>query len=847
MDIIRKITFRSLLKNRKRTVVTIVGIILATSLITAIAGMAESFRASMIAYEKENSGDFHYCFMGVSRENKKYFENNRNIARLGYEVDLGYAMLEESVNPDKPYLFVMALDENAMEAVPIKLLSGRLPENSKEVLIASHIKNNGGVEIEVGEQINLTLGYRDDGDGGMLTQQNPFLYENETFVPKEEKEYTVVGIMERPDYHTEDYMAPGYTVITYSEETDLAETVTVYATYTKEAAGKRKEVTESLSEVCRNIYCNLDLMRWEMLIFSDHIMKMLYSMAAIAVAIIMATSVFCIHNSFQISLTEKMKLYGMLSSVGTTKKQRKKMVYTEASFLGMIGIPLGIASGILADYIIVKVTGGLSLLSLGLELVFVVSFPAILIGVLLSVVTLVLSAGRAARKAGKVSPISAIRGNETIKMSAKKLRCPKMVYSLFGVGGQVAWKNLRRARTKYRTTVISIVVSVTVFIAMSAFIRMSFKASTVYYEEAGYQLCVRLYDREQESRALQIANFAGVEYVEILNGRILLEVDTDTISYNKRYLEEVEHNNSNSAAVGMEVISLGEDAYARYCEDVGVSVEAAKDKGILIANYNTDILDEKGNSRRVTGMKYDYHPKDIITGKLYGYEGDAIVSEEILAIELIAQTDVSPISMKNYGGSGIIVVSDEWMETYREYRCGDTVLYIRCDDADALESVIREKFAAGISIYNQDREYQRQKSLYLLISIFLYGFIVVIALIGITNIFNTITTNMELRAREFAMLKSIGMTKREFTRMIRLESIFYGAKALIIGIPLGILLSCYFHKALAVGVIMDYRLPYEGILLSIGAVALLLFGIMRYSMAKINRKNIIDTIQNENI
>ena len=252
MDIIRKITFRSLLKNKKRTVVTIVGIILATSLLTAIAGMAESFRASVIAYEKENSGDFHYCFTDVSRENRKYFENNRYMENLGYEADLGYALLEGSINPDKPYLFVMALDENAMEAVPIKLLSGRLPENSKEVLIAGHIRANGGVDIEVGEQINLTIGYREDGYGGVLTQKNPFSYEDETFVPREEKEYTVVGVMERPDYRTEGYAAPGYTVITYLEETDSAETVTVFATYTKEAVDKRKEVTESLSEVCRN-------------------------------------------------------------------------------------------------------------------------------------------------------------------------------------------------------------------------------------------------------------------------------------------------------------------------------------------------------------------------------------------------------------------------------------------------------------------------------------------------------------------------------------------------------------------------------------------------------------------
>ena len=93
------------------------------------------------------------------------------------------------------------------------------------------------------------------------------------------------------------------------------------------------------------------------------------------------------------------------------------------------------------------------------------------------------------------------------------------------------------------------------------------------------------------------------------------------------------------------------------------------------------------------------------------------------------------------------------------------------------------------NIDNKEENVRIMNNLFTLIAIFLYGFIIVISLIGITNIFNTITTNMELRKQEFAMLKSIGMTSKEFKRMIRLESLFMGIKSLLFGILIGIILS----------------------------------------------------------
>lgn len=852
MKIIRRLTLRTLLKNRKRTLVTIIGIILATALITAVGNMAASFRASMVEYEKAASGDYHYCFKGVSRENLKYFLNNRNIERLGYEADIGYALLTESQNQDKPYLYIKAMNEYSFGATALRLESGRLPENSSEIVIAKHVMTNGGVDIEVGDVLTLQLGYRDGGDGSPLDQGNPYTGEEE-FVPQEEREFTVVGIIERPGYMVEAYTAPGYTAITCLDSINDADVLNIYVTYTSNGLKNREEVTGALlggedgQEVIADyVQENIWLLKWELLNFSNQSMNLLYTMAGIAVAIIIVASVFCIRNSFAISLTEKMKLYGMLASVGATKKQLRRMVYTEGALLGMFGIPLGVLSGILATFVLVKVTGGLMELSLGIGLIYAFSWAAVGMGILLSVVTILLSAGSSARKAGRVSPIQAIRGDGMIKISRRQVRTPRLIHLFFGVGGAIAGKNLRRARSKYRTTVISIVVSVTVFIALSTFVNLGMEMSGYYYEETGYQLHVTITNPNPEDSmrdAEWIAALPGVDYAEIRRMAMEFRLPAEEVPYTENYLKDFGLSDEGQGEVTLLVVALGEQAYQRYCSQVGVLPDDARDKGFLVGDYSFTLKDENGKTRIAQGLMYNFQPGDILSGTM-GYDEQ----EKKVSIELLTQTDVRPYSLQNYGGEGFVVVSDEWMDQVGADYINDTVsVYLECEDADSLETVIQRGLdTIDYSLQNTLQEYRQSKAIYLLVAIFLYGFIAVIALIGITNIFNTITTNMELRAKEFAMLKSIGMTSREFHRMIRLENLMYASKALLISIPLGSILSYLFYIALD-SFQIPYQLPVRAILLSVLAVAVLLFGTMHYSIGKINRKNIIETIQNENI
>lgn len=869
MNALTKITLRNIKLNRKRAWVTIIGIMLATALIVVVADMAESFRSSMVEYEKAHSGDYHYCFYDVDPENLKYFEGNRNIEKLGYSVDLGYTELTSSRNEKKPYLYLKAMDESAMQVANVTLTEGRLPENDHEIVISDSIRTNGGVEYRVGDTIRLTNSNREDAKGNEEDQSCEYTEgEQLTDSGKAAGEYTVVGIMERLMRSQEPYYAPGYTVITRITDVTQYSDITVYASYTKAGLKRREEVTAGLLKLSPEIYqkyqngeplneeeqqqleesqkiasyvtCNIWLLKYQMMLFSDGSLKMLYFMAGIAIVIIIVTSVFCIRNSFVISLTEKLHLYGMLSSIGATGKQRKKLIYGEALILGAVGIPLGILLGLLAGWLVVKGTGHLMQSSLQVTLAYVISWPAILASIVLAVITILLSAGQSAGKAAKISPIQAIRGNDTIRISRKEIRMPKWLSRLFGIGGTIAYKNLKRARVKYRTTIISIVVSVAVFIGMSSFMSVAMKIADTYYTDSSYQLMVPLNGKDQMENARKILNLDGVKEAEICQ-RDYISVPVDEVKYSKQYQTLMgntgEEDYSDETFM---IVALNPEAFQAYAKKLGCTVKDGNSQAILISDVTKTVM-QNGEEKYMTGELYDYQTGDVIQGTME-------MSDTPISVQIIKTTTERPMSVENIGGVGMLIVSNTELTDYQKEMIDRLEVYIHCEDPDGLQKVIEDDMEfVNFNVVNLKQSYDATKSLFTLIGVFLYGFIIVIALIGITNIFNTITTNMELRSREFATLKSIGMTRREFRRIIWLESVFYGVKSLLIGIPAGILLSVGFHMAMGTNLETAYHLPWTGILISIGAVFVLLFGIMRYSMGRINRKNIIETIQSENI
>lgn len=494
-------------------------------------------------------------------------------------------------NEDKPYLYLKAYSKGSIEKLGISLVEGRLPENDNEVVISSHIKSNGGVEYKIGDELDLNLGER-ISDGESLGQGVALEdVENEEFVPKSEKTYKIVGIIERPNFDVEPYRAPGYTVLTILSDKYVTNNLNVYVRYkdvkkhittTAQIIGIDEQVMKRITDPSNGMISESDaeafgnakysfsendgLLRWENLEFNESTTNTLYAVSAVVIVIIV-TSVFCIKNSFEISITEKTRQYGMLASVGATSKQIKKNVLYEGLILGIIGIPVGILSGLVAIFILLKVISNILKDFAGIEFIYATSFLAIAISIVLASITIYLSARKSAKKASKISPIEAIRNTDDIKIKAKKLRSPKIIKRLFGVGGDISYKNLKRNRKKYRTTVISIIVSVSIFIAMSAFVQYAFDATSVYYKNYDYNLVINA----SESDINQLLEIAKNDTVKKYSITRQLVLDVSGKELTNHYTNEKKSADESIGVINPDkekdcitIVAVGKEEYMRF-------------------------------------------------------------------------------------------------------------------------------------------------------------------------------------------------------------------------------------------------------------------------------------------
>jgi antimicrobial peptide ABC transporter, permease protein len=948
MNLMKTLTLKNLKLNRKRTIVTIVGIILATALLSALVTLVSSFQYSMIEYQKQKGGDFHVKFSNVKMSELSEFKNNRNIESTFETMGMGFAKLDGCKNEDKPYAYVMATDEAGFEKGCFNLIEGRMAKNEDEIVIPRHLKTNGRIDIKVGDEITLDIGKRYDSNTESVIWENiAYEHEAETLTDTVTKRYKVVGIMERPGYGMEDYSAAGYTFVTYSDElaaidngtksevNEADTTLTVYSRYTQKALRNKDAVTadiigvdEKLFEKSNNssvemsaeesdrflkemenakydIYINRFLISYECVFPIDGTFKALFTVAAVVALIIILTSVYCIKNSFNISITEKIRQYGMLASVGATRRQIKSSVKTEAAMLGVVGIPVGTMSGILASFILVKVVNALSAGWLNFALSFHTSLPALILAVILSIATIYFSATGSARRAAKVTPLEAIRNTKEIKIKSAKLKTPAIIGRIWGIGGVISYKNIKRNKKKYRTTVTSIVICSVTFIVISYFMSMAFSVVGMSYASADYNIginmsCKKDIDIEKFSKLL--SGIEGAEYYLVGAG---YDFDVSKPEYTKEYGEYCRqlYDDSEDVSQMFLITVLDDKSYDKYASDAGIKNAAAG--AILVNKCTFDVYNENSSKYVKKEMElYKYKAGDTIecgynvyddassddnaaegdtessTDDNNAVEGDTesgtednsgYVDEETINngvrktvdVTIAGVTDKVPIGYKGYSNTLLFMNQKGFESLWADGKSGNELkpgnaiysAYVVAENADEYQDTLEKETEENpeysqISFYvsNMDKQMRDEKSLFTLLGVFAYGLIVVIALIGITNIINTLSTGMELRSREFATLRSIGMTDKQFAGMVRLESVFISVKALVIGVPLGILINyllCFIMNRMGGAII--YKPPYKAIILCIVVVIMLIYAIMKLSMTKLRHNNIIETIKNENL
>lgn len=881
MNVLNKLTKKNLLLNKKRTIVTIIGIMLSTALVCAVAGLVTSAQQTFVNLIKNTDGDYHISFSNVPQEQQKYITQNNAVDSYYVTKELGYSKFESIQNEDKPYIYVVSMNENAFEKGAYKLIEGRMAQNENEIVIPQHLIDNGRVKINVGDKITLNVGTRELMDGSKLNQKNPYLassskeyiyqetgkagdsedYE-EQIVDGQTKEYTVVGIMKRPNTGLEPYSAPGYTAVTYSNEggnignTDkkVSKTFNFYVTLKnpKEYENVMNQIkntieTENESEI--EVEANVDLLRFEG-VLSESTLGVLYGIASVIIVIIVVSSVFVIRNSFSISVSEKTKQYGMLASVGATKKQIKRSVLLEGLYIGIIAIPLGILLGIVAIIILLWIVNLLiGDMMEGTEFVYNVPGMAILISVVISGITIFLSCLIPAIKASKIPPIEAIRGTDDIKIKTRKIKTSKLTKKLFGIGGVIASKNLKRNRKKYRTTVVSLVVSISIFIALSSFLTYGQMMTGSYYTDLNYNITVHggneaLYEKIATWSGINSYSYSYQTSAEIDVNKYGTDFAKEELENKKQIHEEdfpedvgkYEYN-----TLGLTIVMVNNDYFKSYVKSLGMNEKDYSNIAIL----GDDMMHYLGQGK--SKVEHYFNVKA-------GESMEVTMDDEQKQIKISKITTERPMGYEScYTEGGYLFVSEDYpVVTKDKSELNSGNLCIDAQKPSEIENKLTDLKKEGedfedIMITNLAEYADQQKRIIILVSIFLYGFIAVITLIGVTNIFNTITTNMILRSKEFANLKSIGMTTKEFNKMIKLESIMYGAKSLLIGIPIGLLGSYEIFKSFTNSIDFGFIIPWHAIIISVIFVFIIVGLTMKYSLNKINKQNIIETIRQDNI
>lgn len=464
MNIFHKVALQGLKKNRTRTFVTVIGVVLSATLFTTVATFGTSLIQYLIDGEIDKYGSWYIDFVNVDSDFIQERMGDAGVTDTVVFENIGYALLDGAKSTEKPYLFLAGFTDKAFERLPVTLISGRLPENDTEIMIPNHVSVKAGVRISVGEQLNLAVGSR-VANGNVLTQHDPYNPEEMLNIVGN-KTYTVVGTYERAGF--EEHDSPGYTLITRTKTDDMTGWYNMFITL--DSPQKVKEYGKRFAGSVPFVL-NEDVLRFYGVSKNTLFNAVMFSVGGILAAIIMIGSVFLIYNSFHISLNERIHQFGILMSVGATARQLKSSVIFEGFCIGVLGIPFGVAAGIgsvaLALPIVEKNFATISTSNVPLTLS--VSIPALAVAIIISLITILISAYIPARKAVAIPVMECIRQTGEIKTEAKDVKISKISERIYGLEGILALKNFRRNKRRYRSVILSLTLSVVLFVTGSAF------------------------------------------------------------------------------------------------------------------------------------------------------------------------------------------------------------------------------------------------------------------------------------------------------------------------------------------------------------------------------------------
>lgn len=798
-------------QNKKRSILTILGITLATTLLFAIGTFLLSFRDSMIESIRDDQ-DFEFQLMDLNVDKVQKIKGNAEVKNSSIlAIDENSYVLEGTEYKAE----IEYGDNNYYEKIDTnEIKEGKYPASENEVVINSVYASS--LNLNVGDKIVLI------SEG------------NDTKVTK-----VISGITKLSYYSNEGtvYMS-GY-LDDYKDDYNYDIFVNLKSDKNKQEIIKK--VMESNNIPLESKSDNSSLLYLLNNGGNDYMQKGIMNIAIFVIVIIIVCTVTVIYNSFNISVIERIRYFGILKSIGATNKQIKKIIYKEGFLMGVIAFPISVLIGYFALKFGTKLFLGNELLSFKFNVKF---YPIIILfAAILEFITIFISLIPPVRKVKKISAVEAIKNQNEIKTNKIKKRKNRIINKIFGVEGGLAYKNIRRTPTRFVVTVVALTISITLFNVFYSF--MDFVEQTVNQQFLNVKM-------DSYVNKLDGSGFNDDEIKEI----------EDTSYYKKLFklydkdfstklpADRINDSGSNDE-VSLSIIATDSNEFINYANESllegKIEMSKLKDNGVILVDSKSELDENKDvKLKRITNYKVgdkvainkksneieEVDTSSKANNDIYEATVVAIISEDILMGDTI------------YNGIGLIFD----MDTYKKL-AGDTkyntLLFKFQNDNE------RERTAKYIS-NNEDYSYvdfgeqvKEIEKMYSQVEFFVYCFIIAITIISIVNIYNTISTNLILRRREFATLKAIGMTEKQLSKSVILEGTLYGIMSAIVGGILSIVLGRLLINMGGALAYVKYSFPIFEFAMSILAAILVTYVSTLIPLNRLKKSTIVEGINQE--
>lgn len=845
MNIIRKLTFRSMKKNKLTSLMILFGVILSVALMTVLVLFTNSvyrfFRDDVI----KKQGDAHVLIGDIRREQLESLPNQELIEKMSKLSLIGVEHHEKMKSSIKHIPLIGVAEEDMKSSLPLQIVAGRLPSSQGEAVITESVNRKlENASRMIGQNIVIDLYQPDEYVPREIAQEQPIGSEEplnrfQEISYEKDRAYPIkiVGIV-KDLYRGQIVRAPLYLVYQTQEEITSSNRLCAGVSLKEITTHKLDTFMNGLKGIEGIVFNPTQLTEYYPDVRSD--MSILINVASYVLLLLVALAAMAlIQNGFLISFSRRVRSLSVLASVGMTRRQEILMSLTEGMALYVIGLPLGISLGFLfalgffrvttPKLQIIQETDVKMQLLWDPQTLFKIAIAALLALLLASIIPVM--------KTSRRDPLKGVLQRRESKLKVRKLREPKFVSRWFGIEGAIAWKNHRRNRQHFRGPLVALVICMVLFLSLSSlslFMNLMFERVGAGVADISVD-GIKLKNIEELATYESILRTEGIKdgyFAYVLDATFHIDVDQYAQGY---------HNQSPTMDVA--ITSFDKVTMDLLLDDWKLTREDLSGHHAVLVNelrFNEDgrflnqkIFDAPPSSLRLKTFA-DYN-KVLAT-----LDVTHIVSESIPFFDFgdhILQIIVLPELLESFVKQGLAQEIDVKVKV-------NTLEGQQHEMKMKLQSILREKNLQGYAVDSKASDRKTAEALAgarMIINIFL----AMVVMVVFANIYQVLSVSLRNRHPEFAVLRSIGMDNHALRKMLRVEGYFYSMKIVLYSLPLSVFVSVVFYHLIKSDVYFPFRLPYLAFILIMILIVGLLMLIMQRESRIANRDNILDALKLE--